>query len=345
MLSYSQPGPIDDARSVRYDDLHQPRRSCQVCPRAQDSPHAIAPLAQLDRASGYEPEGREFESLRAHHIFNHIQDWRLFKSANCPCFVRVLSKALSRLMSDRDFSPITIPLTTIRLIHALDCKSQECNRFVSPPCAAAIPSANSCIEWLAHEPPNLDRARAAATKIIKYGNRAAEIIDRIRSLSRKSPPQREPVDVNVFIHEMLTLLKGEAAGYSIAMRTELAASLPKIRVDLVQLQQVFMNLMLNAIEAMKESGGELTVRSQRQDSQLLLSVIDTGVGLPTVKMDQIFSVFFTTKPQGSGMGLAISRSIVESHGGRLWAIANDGRGATFHFTLPTEVMEPRLAVT
>jgi signal transduction histidine kinase len=105
----------------------------------------------------------------------------------------------------------------------------------------------------------------------------------------------------------------------------------------VQLQQVFMNLMLNAIEAMKESGGELTVRSQCQDAQLVLSVCDTGVGLPAEKVDQIFSAFFTTKPQGSGMGLAISRSIVESHGGRLWATANDGRGATFHFILPAEI--------
>jgi signal transduction histidine kinase len=107
----------------------------------------------------------------------------------------------------------------------------------------------------------------------------------------------------------------------------------------VQLQQVFMNLMLNAIEAMKNSGGELIVRSQREDSQLLFSVSDTGVGLPAEKVDQIFSAFFTTKPQGSGMGLAISRSIVESHGGRLWAAANGGKGATFHFTLPIHVME------
>ena len=129
--------------------------------------------------------------------------------------------------------------------------------------------------------------------------------------------------MNGIIHEMLTLLEGEATRYSIAMRTELSAELPKIMVDRVQLQQVFMNLMLNAIEAMKDSGGELTVKSQLQDGQLQFSVSDTGVGLPTEKMDQIFSAFFTTKPQGSGMGLAISRSIVESHGGQLWASAND----------------------
>jgi PAS domain S-box-containing protein len=210
---------------------------------------------------------------------------------------------------------------------------------IKQPIAAAITSANSCIEWLAHEPPNLDRARVAAARIDKYGNRAAEIIDRIRSFYRKSPSRRELVNVNGIVQEMLTLLKGEANRYSVAMHTGLAAEIPKIMVDRVQLQQVFMNLMLNAIEAMKDSGGELTVKSELHDGQLQFSVSDTGVGLPMEKMDQIFSAFFTTKPQGSGMGLAISRSIVESHGGRLWATANDGRGATFHFTLPTHVTE------
>jgi signal transduction histidine kinase len=210
---------------------------------------------------------------------------------------------------------------------------------IKQPISAAITSANSCVEWLAHEPPNLDRARAAAAKIDKYGNRAAEIIDRMRSLYKKSPPQCELVDVNGIIEEMLTLLKGEATRASIAMRTDLAAELPEIMADRVQLQQVFMNLVLNAIEAMKDSGGDLTVKSQVQDDQLQFSVSDTGVGLPTEKVDQIFSAFFTTKPQGSGMGLAISRSIVHSHGGQLWATANDGLVATFHFTLPIQVTE------
>jgi PAS domain S-box-containing protein len=210
---------------------------------------------------------------------------------------------------------------------------------IKQPIAAAITSANSCVEWLSHEPPNLDRARAAAARIDKYGNRAAEIIDRIRSFYKKSPPQREPVDVNGIIREMLTLLEGEAKRSSIAMHMDLCAELPKIMVDRVQLQQVFMNLMLNAIEAMNDVGGELTVKSERQDGQLQFSVTDRGVGLPTEKMDQIFSAFYTTKPQGSGMGLAISRSIVESHGGRLWASANSGGGATFHFTLPIQATE------
>src|ERR1700688_2856063 len=210
---------------------------------------------------------------------------------------------------------------------------------IKQPIAAAITSANSCLEWLAHEPPNLDRARAAAARIDKYGNRAAEIIDRIRSFYKKSPPQRGLVDVNGIIREMLTLLKGEADRCSVTMRTELAAEPPKIKADRVQLQQVFMNLMVNGIEAMKDSGGELSVKSELQDGQLQFSVSDTGVGLPEGQMEQIFSAFYTTKSQGSGMGLAISRSIVESHGGRLWASANSGGGATFHFTLPIQVTE------
>jgi PAS domain S-box-containing protein len=210
---------------------------------------------------------------------------------------------------------------------------------IKQPIAAAITSANSCLEWLAHEPPNLDRARAAAARIDKYGNRAAEIIDRIRSFYKKSPPQRELVDVNGIVEEMLTLLKGEANRYLVAMRTELAADLPKIMADRVQLQQVFMNLMLNAMEAMKDSGGELTVKSELQDGRLQFSVSDTGVGLPMEKKDQMFSAFFTTKPQGSGMGLAITRSIVESHGGQLWASGNSGGGATFNFTLPIQATE------
>ena len=142
---------------------------------------------------------------------------------------------------------------------------------------------------------------------------------------------------------MVVLLRGEANRFAVSMRRDLAADLPKIAADRVQLQQVLMNLMLNAIEAMKETGGVLTVKSQRDgDDQLLISISDTGVGLPAEKADQIFDAFFTTKTQGSGMGLAISRSIVESHGGRLWATPNDGRGATFHFTLPSERPHSRL---
>jgi signal transduction histidine kinase len=158
----------------------------------------------------------------------------------------------------------------------------------------------------------------------------------LRSFYKKSSPaERELIDVNDVVREMLVLLHGEATQNSVSMRTKLSSDLPKVRADRVQLQQVCLNLMLNAIEAMKDTGGELTVRSEQiDDGQLMISVSDTGMGIPAEQADQIFGAFFTTKPDGSGMGLAISRSIIESHSGRLWADANAKRGATFYFTLP-----------
>jgi signal transduction histidine kinase len=180
---------------------------------------------------------------------------------------------------------------------------------------------------------------------VKDEARAAAIIDRLQSLYKKTPPQRESVDVDEIIGEMVLLLRGEANQYAVSIRTDLAADLPKITADRVQLQQVLMNLMLNGIEAMKETGGVLTVKTgPGEGGQVLISVSDTGVGLPAGRADEIFNAFFTTKPQGSGMGLAISRSIVESHGGRLWATSHNGRGATFHFTLPIAVVEVSAAI-
>jgi PAS domain S-box-containing protein len=203
------------------------------------------------------------------------------------------------------------------------------------PIAAAMTDAKTCVRWLKRDPPSVEEATAAAMRIVNDGSHATEIIERLRSLYKKDLPERELVEVNEIIRAMFELLRAEANQYAISIRTDLVADLPKITADRVQLQQVFMNLILNAIEAMKETGGVLTVKTQLGDGQLLISVSDTGVGLPKEKTEQIFEAFFTTKPQGSGMGLSISRSIVESHGGRLWAMANNGRGATFHFTLPT----------
>jgi len=166
--------------------------------------------------------------------------------------------------------------------------------------------------------------------------RAADIISRISSLFKKDALQRELVDVNELIQEMIVLLRSEASRYSISIRTELAEGLPKVMADRIQLQQVLMNLMLNAIDAMEETtgGGELTIKLEACNAQLLISVSDTGVGLPPEQGEQIFKAFFTTKNNGTGMGLPISRSIIESHGGRLWATGAPGGGATFQFTLP-----------
>ena len=212
---------------------------------------------------------------------------------------------------------------------------------INQPIAATITSASACLRWLTHDPPELERARAAAARIGEDGARAAEIVHRLRMFYKTgTPPQRELVDINEIVGEMLVLLRNEAIRHSISLRTELAPQLPQIVADRVQVQQVLMNLMLNGIEAMTDGAGQLSIRSQRTENGLLLvSVSDTGVGVPSEKVELIFNAFYTTKPEGTGMGLAISRSIVEAHGGRLWATANAQRGATFHFTLPAEVQE------
>jgi signal transduction histidine kinase len=197
--------------------------------------------------------------------------------------------------------------------------------------------ARTCLRWLGRDEPELAEARDAAARVVKDVIRASEIISRIGLLFKKGASQRELLDVNEIIEEMIVLLYNEASRYSISIRSELATDLPKVIADRVQSQQVLMNLMLNGIEAMKELSppGELTIHSRRENGQAVISVSDTGVGLPPERAHQIFDPFFTTKPEGTGMGLSISRSIVESHGGRLWATVNPERGATFHFTLPT----------
>jgi PAS domain S-box-containing protein len=211
---------------------------------------------------------------------------------------------------------------------------------IKQPIAAAVTDAGTCLKWLARDQPDIEEARAAVSRIIKDVTRASEITTRVRSLFKKGEPQRELVDLNEIIREMITLLSGEAGRYSISIHTDLAPDLPNIRADRVQLQQVFMNLMLNAIDAMNETkvAKDLTIKSQRNpEDQLLISVRDNGVGLPAQLGDKIFDAFFTTKPQGTGMGLSISRSIIESHGGRLWAAANPVQGTTFQFTLPNDL--------
>jgi signal transduction histidine kinase len=206
---------------------------------------------------------------------------------------------------------------------------------LAQPITVTTAHAKASLRWLQHDPPELTEVRKGAERIVEAGTLASEIINRLRSLYKKSPPKRELVAINEVIGEMILLLRGEANGCAVSIRTDLAADLPKITADRVQLQQVLMNLMLNGIEAMKDTGGVLTVKSQLgEDGQIETSVNDRGPGLPVGNADQIFDAFFTTKPQGSGMGLAICKSIVESQGGRIWASGDGGRGATFHFTLP-----------
>jgi signal transduction histidine kinase len=208
---------------------------------------------------------------------------------------------------------------------------------IRQPISAAITNAKTCLRWLGRDDPNLAEGHEAAERMVKDVTRAADIISRIRLLFKKGALQQELVDVNEVIREMIVLLRSEADRYSISIRIELAEDLPTVMADRVQLQQVFMNLMLNGFDAIKDSnrGDELTIKSEICDGQLLISVRDTGSGLPAGQAERVFDPFFTTKGNGTGMGLPISRSIVESHGGRLWATSNSGCGATFNFTLPS----------
>jgi PAS domain S-box-containing protein len=209
---------------------------------------------------------------------------------------------------------------------------------IKQPIGAAVTNAEACVRLLDRDEPDLPEAREAALEMVRDAKRAADIIDRVRSLYQKGSSEPAMIDVNEVIGEMVVMLRDEANRRSVSMRADLAEGLPTVMADRVQLQQALMNLMLNGIEAMNDTSGELSVRSKTtEDGQLLVSVSDCGIGLPVKQVERIFDAFFTTKPHGTGMGLSISRTIIESYGGHLWATPNAERGATFHFTLPTKV--------
>jgi PAS domain S-box-containing protein len=209
---------------------------------------------------------------------------------------------------------------------------------IKQPIAAALMDAKTCVRWLRRDTPDVAEGCEAATRMINDATRATEVIDRVRSLYRRDTSDRERLDLNEIIREMIILLRDKADRNSISIRSELDSRLPLITADRVQLQQVLMNLILNGIEAMQDANGELRITSKETaEGQLLVTVSDSGVGLPAGEVDRLFEAFVTTKEQGTGMGLSISRRIIESHGGCLWASANPERGATFQFTLPADV--------
>jgi PAS domain S-box-containing protein len=212
---------------------------------------------------------------------------------------------------------------------------------VNQPLTAIVTNGNACLRWLASEPPNLDEARESVGRIIREGHRAGEVITRIRSLVKKSTPEKARLNINDLIREVVALVHPELLRKQVLLRTELATDLPSVLGDRVQLQQVLLNLSLNGIEAMSavtDRPRKLLIRSQRHGLEcVLVTVQDSGVGIEAQNFAQLFDAFFTTKADGMGMGLSISRSIIEAHGGRLWASANSGNGATFQFTLLSEL--------
>jgi PAS domain S-box-containing protein len=206
---------------------------------------------------------------------------------------------------------------------------------LAQPITVTTAHARASLRWLQRDPPELAEVRKGTERIVEASSLASEIISRLRSLYKKSSPKRELISINEIVGEMIRMMGDEAGTHGISIQTDLKDDLPMVAADRVQVQQVLMNLMLNGIEAMKDTGGTLRVNSQLCDGgEIEISVNDTGPGLSANVVDLMFDAFFTTKPQGSGMGLAISKSIVESHGGRIWANSDGGRGATFHFTLP-----------
>jgi len=208
---------------------------------------------------------------------------------------------------------------------------------VNQPLSGIVTNANASLRWLAGDSPNLVEAREAIRRIIRDGNRSSDVVSRVRALLKKARPATERLDINEAIKEIVILTLSEVGKNKVALRTELAADLHPVMGDRVQLQQVVMNLILNGLEAMstvEDRERELVIRTQSgEGDEVLVAVRDSGIGFDPVSAKRMFDAFHTTKPGGLGMGLSISRSIVESHGGRLWATSNDGPGATFQFTL------------
>jgi len=211
---------------------------------------------------------------------------------------------------------------------------------VNQPLAAVVTNGNAGLRWLIADPPNLDEVREALSRIVRDGNRASDVIARIRAVLKKSEPVARPLDLNEIVREIVALTQSEAERRGASLRTDLAVNLLAVTGDRVQMQQLLLNLVINALDAMNaitDRPRVVRIRTSTPDSKsILVAVEDAGVGLDPERAARLFDAFYTTKPEGLGMGLSISRSIVEAHGGRLWAAPNEGPGATFQFTLPIE---------
>jgi len=240
--------------------------------------------------------------------------------------------------SERRFLDAQMELAHVTRITTLGELAASIAHEVNQPLAAVVNAGTACLRWLDGGTPNVDEARQAVAWIIKEGNRAGEVIRRIRALANKAGLEKVPLDVNGVVRETIPLVQSELISHQVLLRMELALALPMILGDRVQLQQVIINLVMNGIEAMQsvtDRPRELVVRSgQDEPGQVFISVADCGVGIAAENVDRLFNPFFTTKSGGMGMELSICRSIMEAHGGRLWATANVPHGATFQLTLP-----------
>ena len=327
-----------------YDDSAKPSLKLVIDRTHPDDRHRVRQLLEQisTDAGGFDTKHRLLMpdgAVKYLHVVAHA----MRDSSGVAEFIGAVTDITPAKKADESLRKAQADLAHVNRVTTLGQLAASLAHEINQPIAGASINAHSCLRYLKREQPDLDGAGQAASRMIRDVNRAADIISRIRRFFRKDAPTQEPVDVNEVIREMVVLLSNEITQHSISVRTELASNLPAVVGDRVQLQQVLMNLMINSIDAMKNVEGtrQLTLNSELgDDSQLLVSVNDTGSGLPTDQADQVFTAFFTTKSYGTGMGLSISRSIVESHGGRLWAINNSGQGACFKFTLPAAAADP-----
>jgi C4-dicarboxylate-specific signal transduction histidine kinase len=253
-------------------------------------------------------------------------------------FVGTVMDVTERRQGEEALRKAQVELAHVTRVTTLGAMTASIAHELNQPLAAVVNNASACLRWLAAN--NVAEARQSAKLIIADGHRAGEIITGIRTLAKKAPPQKEWFDINETIVEVIALAHSEIQRNRVSLQTQLSSDLPRVLGDRIQLQQVILNLIINGIEAMSGGGEyarELLVGSEKDKSQgVLVAVRDSGPGLDPEALNHIFAAFYTTKPQGMGMGLAISRSIIEAHGGRLWATANEGGGAVFQFTLPRD---------
>jgi C4-dicarboxylate-specific signal transduction histidine kinase len=298
----------------------------------------------LDRASG---DGKDFD-----------YEYRLLMPDGSTKYVHVVAHAVGDQPDELEFIGAVMDVTEARRVeeqmHQARADLAHVARVmtigeltaaiaheINQPLAALVTQGNACLRWLAHEPPNLGEGRSSVEAMIDSGIRAGEVISRLRAMMKKSPPRRDVVNINDAILAVIALVGAEAQRNRVSLRTELSNDLPLVLGDRIQLQQVILNLIMNAIEAMRgidQTHRKVLVVSRKDDESkgALVEVQDLGAGLEGLALNRLFDAFYTTKPDGMGIGLAVSRTIIESHGGRLRALPNVPKGAVFQVQLPTD---------
>jgi PAS domain S-box-containing protein len=291
-------------------------------------------------AGAYAPQRREKRFLRKGGgvLWAEVSGFLVAQVAgSAPILAAVVVDITDRRRAEDDLREVQAELAHVARVTTMGEMAASIAHEVNQPLSGVVINGNACLRWMAADPPNMGEMRDAVQRIIRDGKRASEVIARIRSLSKKSLAEKEPLDLNETINEVVAFAQGETRRTRVTLRTDFAPDLPRIIGDRVQLQQVVLNLVLNGLEAMgavADRQRELVIETRREDAEhIRVSVRDVGVGLDPESISRLFDAFYTTKRGGMGMGLSISRSIVENHGGRLWAVPNEGPGATFLFTV------------